>query len=82
MIEYIFLGAYGTYCFAFCSMFGYTLFMENREEKNRIRREYIALSNRVPSIEIRTTSETLYADRNPRLNTILEVEESNSQWNH
>jgi hypothetical protein len=60
-------------------MFGYTLFMENREEKIRIRREYIALSNRVPSVEIRTTSETLYADRNVRLDTILEVEESNSQ---
>jgi|TARA_B100000795_G_scaffold231385_1_gene189192 hypothetical protein len=79
MIEYIFLGAYGTYWFAFCSMFGYTLFMENREEKIRVGREYIALSNRVPSVEIRTTSETLYANRNVRLDTILEVDESNFQ---
>ena len=79
MIEYIFLGAYGTYCFAFCSMFGYTIFMENREEKNRIRREYIALSNRVPSVEIRTTSEPLYVNRNMTLDTILEVDEFNFQ---
>jgi hypothetical protein len=74
MIEYIFLGAYSTYCFAFCFMFGYTLFMEDRLEKERVRSEYRILSNRKPVVEIHTILETSYA--NSRLNTIIEVDES------
>ena len=77
----ILCGMYGTYCTAFCCTMGYTLYKENREEKEKrkikIKLEYIKLQmNELSRLDMNfSKSNFSKSSQNEKLQSISEVDE-------